>query len=181
MKSFSKLFSAVAAIGLLAGTAAAADDTVSAGKVKSTNPDKKSFVLTDAAGKDHTVQFGDPLVFNRGGREGKTDLNVGDKVNVCHDTGASTWTAHYILIQEGDTMNSTLVRGAVKSYDGATKQLSFTDDNAKTWMFPKSEASVRLNGQPSKIEDIRSGDSALIIVDTTGTTVALRNVMVTRK
>jgi hypothetical protein len=180
MKSFSKFFSAVAAIAMLASTAAAAD-TISVGKVKSTSPDKKSFVLTDAAGKDHTVQFGEAVVVNRGGKEGKNDLTAGDKVNVCNDSAATTPTAHYILIQEGTTKNSTLVRGDVKSFDAASKQLVFTDENAKSWTFPMGDAPVSLNGQTSRMGDIRNGDHALIVVDTVGTTPTLRNVIVNRK
>jgi len=179
MQSYSKWFSAVAAIALLAGTAVAAD-TISAGKVKTTNADKKTFVLTDAAGKDHTVQFGDPLVVNRAGTESKGDLKAGDTVNVCHDNGALTWTAHYILVQEGNAKNWTLVRGTVKNYDSAKQQLAFTDDNAKNSTFSMGDAGVRLNGQASRMEDIKVGDHALIIVETTGTTAALRGVMVDR-
>src|SRR2546421_12295516 len=76
MKSFSKWFSALAVVALLSGTAAAAD-SVSGGKVKSINAAKKTFVLTDGAGKDHTLKFGDNLVINRDGRESQSDLKDG--------------------------------------------------------------------------------------------------------
>ena len=126
MKSFSKWFSAMAAVVLLAGPAVAAD-AIAAGKVKAINADKKEFVLTDSAGKDWTIKLGDNVVINRGGKESKSDLNAGDTVNVCYDKGLLTWTAHYILVQEGDTKNCELVHGTVKSYDADKKQVTFTD------------------------------------------------------
>src|SRR4051812_34583819 len=110
MKSLVKWVCAVVAVVLLAGPLAAAD-VVSAGKVKSINADKKEFVLTDAAGKDAAYKFGDTVVINNGGKETKSDLKVGDMVNVCYDKGLLTWTAHYILVQEGDSKNWELVRG----------------------------------------------------------------------
>ena len=46
MKSFSKWFSALAALVLLAGPAVAGD-AIAAGRVKGIHADKKEFVLTD--------------------------------------------------------------------------------------------------------------------------------------
>jgi hypothetical protein len=178
MKSFTQWFGAVAAIVAMAGTAVAAD-AISAGKVKSTDAAKKTFVVTDNAGKDHTFQFGEPCVVNRSGKESKIAPTVGETVNVfCDD--APTLTARYILVQDGASKTCTLVRGTVKSYDAAKKQLAFTDDSAKNWTFPMGEAGVQLNGQASRMEDIKAGDHALIIVDAAGATPSLREVMVDR-
>jgi len=179
MKSFSQWFTAVAVVVLLAGTSAAAD-TISAGKVKSTNADKKTFIVTDAAGKDHTISIGDQLVVNRGGKESKSDLQVGDTVNVCHDNGTFTWTAHYILVQEGAAKNSALIRGNVKGYDAAKKELTFTNEVQKDSTYPLGKALVRLNMENSKIENVRIGDHALLIVDTVEGRPTLQSVMVDR-
>jgi len=180
MKSFSKWGCAVVALALLAGAVVAAD-SVSAGKVKSVNADNKTFVMTDAANKDFTFKIGDSLVINRGGKESKSDLKAGDPISVCYEPGVLTWTAHYILIQDGTGKNSKLVRGNVKSYDADTKQLAVTADNAKTLLFPIGDAAVRLNMKDSKIGDVRIGDHALLIVDMVGDKATLRSVMVDRK
>jgi hypothetical protein len=180
MKNLWKSVSAMAAVVLLAGSAASAD-VVSSGKVKVIHPDKKNFVLTDAAGKDWTIKFGDNVVINRGGKESQSDLNAGDAVNVCHDKGVLTWTAHYILVQEGDTKNCELMHGTVKSYDASKKELAFTDDQAKDCTLALGNAKVRLNRQPSKVEDIKIGDHTLAIVEKRGDIVTLQCLMVDRK
>src|ERR1051325_7179 len=97
-------------VALMASTAAATD-TVTNGKIKSINADNKTFVLTDSKDKDHTFKIGDNLVVNRGGKETKSDLKVGDAISVCYDPGFVTWTSHYILIHEGTTKESTLSLG----------------------------------------------------------------------
>lgn len=180
MKSYSMWGCAMAAFALLAGAVAAAD-TVSAGKVKSVNADSKTFVLTDSADKDFTFKIGDGLVINRGGKESKSDLKTGDPISVCYDPGLVAWTAHYILVQDGNAKNSKLVRGNVKSYDADKKQLAVTAENAKVMMFPIGDADVRLNMKDSKVDDIRIGDRALLIVDMIGDRATLRSVMVDRK
>jgi Cu/Ag efflux protein CusF len=168
------------AIVLLAGVAIAAD-TIGTGKVKSIDAGTKKFVLTDAAGKDHTYKFGDNLVINRGGKESKADLKAGDAVDVCYDKGILTWTAHYILVQEGDSKNWVLGNGSVKSYDAGKKQLTFTDGGGKTWNFDMGDATVRLDMQASTIGDVKIGDHALAIVEKVGDKTTLRSLMVTRK
>lgn len=184
MKAFSQWFHAMAAIVLLAGPAVAAD-AIATGKVKGINSDKKEFVLTDDAGKDWTIKLGDSVVINRGGKESQNDLNAGDSVNVCYSKGVVTWTAHYILVQEGDTKNCELVLGTVKNYDADEKQVTVTDQQAKDWTFPIGNAKVRLNREDSKIGDVNIGDNALAIVEkvgegtTLGTT--LRCLMIERK
>ncbi|HYV35968.1 MAG TPA: hypothetical protein VE988_09715 [Gemmataceae bacterium] len=180
MKSFSKWFCALAVIALLAGTSAAAD-AIAAGKVKSVNADKKTFVVTDSVNKDHTIHIGDPLVVNRDGKESKTDLNVGDVVNVCHDNGFVTWTAHYILVQGGTNKDFALVHATVKSYDAAKKQLVITDASGKDLTFPMGDAAVRLNMQNSKIEDVKIGDQTLAIVETVRDVATLKSLMIERK
>jgi Cu/Ag efflux protein CusF len=180
MMRLSKWFSALAATVLLAGTATAAD-AISAGKVKSINSDKKEFVLTDAAGKDSTFKLGDIVVINRGGNESQSDLKADDTVNVCYDKGLLTWTAHYILVQEGDTKTCELRRGTVKSYDVDNKQLTFTDAQGKDLSFAMSDAKVRLNKADSKIENVKIGDQALAIVDKVGDKESLKFLMLQRK
>ncbi len=174
-----KWLSTTLAIVLFASTAAAAD-TVAAGKVKSINADNKTFVLTDSANKDFTFKFGDKVVINRAGTESKSDLKAGDAINVCYEPGVLTWTAHYILVQEGTSKNCELIRGSVKNYDADKQELSFTDEVKKDSTYSMGKASVRVNREDAKIESIKIGDHALLIVDTIKGTPTLRSVMVDR-
>src|SRR5437762_3040335 len=108
MKNLTKWLSALMAMVLLAGTASAAD-AITTGTVKSINADKKALILTDAAGIDATIKLGENVVINRGGKESKSDVKAGDMVNVCYDKGILTSTAHYILVQEGDSKDWKLM------------------------------------------------------------------------
>ena len=179
MMNFSKWFSALAAFVLLAGSAVAGD-AIAAGKVKGIHADKKEFVLTDdSAGKDWTFKLSDTVIINRGGKESQSDLQAGDPVNVCYDKGLVTWTAHYILVQEGDAKNRELMHGTVKNYDADKEEVTFTDQ-AKDWTFPMGYAKVRLNGKDSKIRDIKIGDKALAIVEKIGEVTTLKCLMIER-
>jgi Cu/Ag efflux protein CusF len=180
MMCMSKWISATLAIALLAGSVAAAD-TVSGGTIKSINAEKKTFVLTDSGNKDWTIKFGDKVVVNRAGKESKADLKVGDTINVCYDKGTFTWTAHYVLVQEGKSKNWDLVTGSIKSYSADKKEVTFTHDGGKDSVYALGTAPVRLNMADSKIEDVKIGDHALVIVEMVGTTPTLRSVMVQRK
>jgi Cu/Ag efflux protein CusF len=179
MKCLTKWVSVTMAIALMAGSAAAAD-TIAAGKVKSINADNKSFVLTDAAGKDFTFALGDKLIVNRAGKETKFDLKAGDFINVCYDKGIVTWTTHYILVKEGMSKDSGLIRGHVKSYDADKKQLSFTDEFNKDSTYTMGKATVRLNMEDSNISNVKIGDHALIIVDNVAGKATLQSVMIDR-
>jgi hypothetical protein len=180
MKNISQWLCAMGAFVVLAGPAMAAD-AIAAGKIKAVNAEKKDFVLTDSEGKDWTIKLGDKVVINRGGKESQSDLNAGDPVNVCYDKGLLTWTAHYILVQEGNTKDCELVHGTVKNYDVDKKQVTFTDHRDKDWTFPMGDAKVRLNREDSKIQDLKIGDSALAIVGKTGDSTTLKCLMVERK
>jgi len=185
MKSISKWFGGLAVIVLLASTATSAE-MIAVGKVKSVNADKKEFVLTDAANKDWTIKLGDNVVVNAGGKEGKSDLKAGDAVQVLYDKGVATWTAEYVLVQEGDTKNEWLEFGTFKGYDGDKKQFTFTDGNGKDETFALSGAKARMsqgNGklEDFKIEDAKIGDKVLAIVDRTGDKSTLKSVIIRRK
>jgi len=180
VKSFSKWVIAVVAIMMWAGIATAAD-AISAGKVKAINSDKKEFILTDASGKDWTIKFGDNVLINRGGKESQSELKADDAVHVCYDKGLLTWTAHYILVQEGDNKNCELVRGTFKGFDADKKQFTFTDVNGKEGTYSLGDAKVRLNREDSKVEDIKIGDPTLAIVEKVGDKVTLKCLMVDRK
>jgi len=174
-----KWLSATLAIALMASTVLAAD-TVASGKVKSINADNKTFVLTDSADKDHTFKLGDHLVVNRAGKESKSDLKSGDAIAVCYDKGILSWTAHYILVQEGTAKNSELIRGNVKGYDTDKKALTFTNEINKDSTYSVGKAMVRLNMEDTKIENIKIGDHALLIVNTVEGKSTLQSVMVDR-
>jgi len=180
MKSFPKWASAVVAIVLLAGMASAAD-AISGGKVKAIHSGRKEFVLTDAAGKDRKIKLGANVVINRGGKESTSDLNVGDRVNVCYDRGTFTWTAHYILVQEGTSKNWKLTLGTFNGYDTGKRQLSFTDAGGKDLTFAWGDGKVRLNREYTSVDNIRIGDKGLFILAKDGDTTTLKAVLVERK
>lgn len=175
---FTKWLGATLAIALMAGTVTA--DTVTSGHVKSVNADNKTFVVTDATAKDQTFKFGDNLVVNRAGKESKSDLQVGDLINICYDKGAFTWTAHYILVREGAYKTSELFRGNVKGYDASKHELTLTDELKKDSRFPIGKALVRFNMQDGTIDSVKIGDHALVIVDMIESTPTLRSVMIDR-
>ena len=180
MKSFMKCVGAVAAVVLMT-SAAVAGDTITAGKVKSVNADKKEFVLTDAGGKDRTFKLGDEAVINRAGKESPNGLKTDDAVSVCYDKGTLTWTAHYILVKEGDTKEYQLRRGSFKNFDLDKKTFTYTDVDGKDWTYPMADAKVRLNMQDSKIEDIKIGDMTVVIVEEIGDKANLKALMFSRK
>jgi hypothetical protein len=182
MTSFSTWFGAVAAIVMLAGPAVA-NDAIFTGKVKTTNTDKKTCVLTDAAGKDHTFALAATVPINRAGKETNSDLKAGDAVQVCYDPGVTTWTCHYVVVQEGDSKNWILSRCTFKSYDAAKKQITFTDTaDSKDLAFATGDAKVRLNGEAGRMEGMKIGDAAFVIVDrTTGVDPILKAFLAWRK
>lgn len=174
-----KWLSATMAIALTASSAAAMD-TVADGKVKSINADNKTFVLTDSANKDFTFALGDNLVVNRAGKESKSDLKAGDPISVCYDKGLLTWTAHYILIQEGTGKGCELIRGNIKSYDAAKNELVFTNQVKEDSTYAVGKAMVRLNMADTKIDNVKIGDHALLIVNKVDGKSTLRSVMIDR-
>jgi len=181
MQSLSKWVTALVVLVLLAGTSVAGD-AVAAGKIKAILSAKKEFVVTDAVtSKDHTFKLGANVVINRGGKDSQSDLKVGDQVNVMYDKGLLTWTAEYILVQEGDTKNSELMCGSVKSYDVDKKQLAFTDANGKDWSFDLGATKVSLNKEASTVEKLKIGDHTMILVDKVADKLTLKSLMVHRK
>jgi hypothetical protein len=180
MNSFSKWASAMTAVVLLTGAASAAD-AITSGKVKTVRTDKKDFVLTDVRGKDRTIKLGADVVINHGGKESTSDLTVGDMVAVCHDNGAFTWTAHFILVKKGVSKNWKLVQGAFKGYDTEQKRLSFTDNAGKDQSFAWGDGKVRLNREYTTVDNIKIGDKGLFILDKNGDTTTLKAVILKRK
>lgn len=179
MKNMIQWLCAMGTLAVLAGPVMAAD-AIAVGKVKGVSAEKKELVLTDGEGKDVTFKLGDKVVINRGGKETQNDLNVGDAVNVCYNKGLITWTANYILVQEGDTKDCELVHGTVKGYDADKKQVTFTDHQDKDWTFAMGDAKVRLNKEDSRIQDVKIGDRALAIVEKTGDKSTLKSLLVDR-
>src|SRR5207247_1818330 len=97
------------------------------------------------------------LVINRAGKESKSDLKAGDAISVCYDKGTGTWTAHYILVQEGDFKTCELVRGNIKGFDADKNQITFTNEVKKDSTYPIGKAMVRLNMEVSKISNVKNG------------------------
>ena len=166
MKSFSKCGSVLAVLFLLAGTAMGSE-ALATGTIKGVNADKSEFVLTDTAGKDVTFKLSDMFVVNRGGTESKSDLKVGDTVNVSYDKGMVTSTAKYILVQEGDSKKWDLAQGSFKSYDATKKEIICTDAQGKDCTYAMGQAKVRMNKKEAKVEDLKIGEHVLCIVPKT--------------
>ncbi len=179
MKCLLKWIVVVAVVGLLAGSARA-ENSLTAGKVKSVNADNKEFVLTDNTGKDFTIKLADDVVINRGGAEGATGLKTDDSVHICYEKGVQALTAHYILVKEGDTKDCQLVDGTFKSYDADRKEFTFTDAQGKDWTHPMGDARVRMNMQDSKIENVKNGDHTLAVVEQVGDKRTVKAVMIHR-
>jgi hypothetical protein len=186
MKSLSMWLSAVAALGLLAGTSAA--DTIAGGKVKSIEAEKKKVVLTDADGKDWNFKLSDEVVINRGGKETKSDLKAGDSIYLLYTKGltGTTWTVRYILVQEGDTKDCVLSYGAFKGYDTDKKKLSFTDEDKKDRSFEVGDTKIRVKKKGGefdefKVDDIKIGDHVLAILEKNGDKTVLKSLVVEKK
>ena len=180
MKSLTKCFSGLVAMVLLAGTVAASD-TLIAGKIKSVNAEKKEFVLTDKVNKDHTFALGAEVIVNRDGKESPSDLKANDAVSVSYHKGTLTWTAHYILVQEGDSKSLQLREGSIKNYAAPQKSFVCTDADGKDGTYIMNGAKVRLNMQLSKAQDLKIGDTILFVVEVIGDKTTLKDLMVTRK
>lgn len=180
MKTFLKSASALLGVVLLAGGGAAAD-ALTTGTVKSIDAGKKEFVLHDATGKDVKIKLGSAVVINRGGKESEGGLNENDTVAVCFDKGTFTWTAHYILVQEGTSKNWKLLHGTFKGYDPGKKLLSFTDAGGTDLAFGWGDGHVRLNGKDARVENVKIGDKTLVVVETNRDTMTLKAVLVERK
>ena len=180
MMSFTKQLGAAFAIAVVVSGSAVAADTIAVGKVKSIDAEAKSFVMTDSADKEFTFKFGDHFVVNRAGKEGKGDLKVGDAINVSYDKGIVNRTASYVLVQDGDNKNCELIRGAVKGYDADRKELTFTHESKKDATYPMGDAVVRLNREEVKIESVKIGDNALLIVQSIDGKATLKSLMAER-
>ena len=179
MKSFFKCSSALAMLLLLAGTAMGSE-ALATGTIKGVNADKSEFVLTDSVGKDVTFKLGDKVVVNRGGTESKSDLKAGDAVNVSYDKGLVTWTAKYILVQEGDSKDWELAQGSFKSYDADKKEIVCTDAQGKDCIYAMGDAKVRMNMKKAKVKDIKIGEHVLCILQTAGDKTTLQALMFER-
>jgi hypothetical protein len=181
MKCFTRIFSAVIATLALTAGSASASDALANGKIKSVDASAKTFVLTDTSDKDHSFKFGDDMLVNRAGKVGMDGIKTGDTVNVCYDKGTFTWTAHYVLIQDGKSKNCELVHGLVKSYDADKQELIFTNEaDKKDLTFVTTKAKVCLNREPTKIDIAKVGDYALLIVKNVDGKSTLEEVMISR-
>lgn len=165
---------------LISSGSALATNTVAAGTIESIDATNKSFVLVDAGKKVYTFRFAEDLTVNRGGKEGKNDLKAGDVVHVCYDKGILNWTSHYILVLDGASKTQTLIKGTFKSYDPATKEMTFTDEAKTDTTYPVGKATIRFNMKEGPIADSKIGDQALIIVDSVSGKSTLKALMIER-
>jgi len=163
MKRISIWGTAILAVFVLASAVSAAE-SIAAGRVKGVDADKKEFVLTDAANKDFTFKLSDRTIMNRGGTESQSDLSAGDSIYVCYDKGLLTWTAKYVLIREGDSKNWELAHGKLKGYEGEKQRFTYTDDDGKDTTYSAAFVRVWVNNREVEFNDLKIGDSVLLIV-----------------
>jgi len=168
----------LATLLLLVGAAAATD--IGAGRIKGVNADKKEFVLTDADGKDFTFKMSDKTIINRGGKETKSDLSIDDVVYVQYEKGVLTWTARYVLVQEGDSKNWELHQGKLKMYDAEKENFTYTTDDNKDLTYSAFGARAWINNKECSFDDLKIGEKVLLIVDREKTKLSLKWVMVER-
>ena len=89
-------------------------------------------------------------------------------------------TSYSSFISEFKSKNCELIRGSVKNYDADKNELTFTNDVKRDSTYSIGKAMVRVNMENAKIDSIKTGDTALIIVDTVEGKSTLRSVMVHR-
>ncbi len=177
MSSFSKVDVATVPSAVPADRAAHA---LATGKVKAVKADNKEFVLTEAGGKEWTFKLGGDVVINRGGTESPSGLKTDDAVVVCAANGTPSGTAHYILVKEGAAKDWRLVRGTFKDYDAAKREFTNSETGGQDKTYPMGDAKVRLNMKASRIEDIKTGDNTLAVVERVGDKVNLKALMFSR-
>jgi hypothetical protein len=165
---------------LLAGVASAAD-AILVGKVKNIRSARKEIVVTDTGAKDRTIKLGENVIINHGGKESSSDLNVGDTVNVCYDKGTFTWTAHYILVNKGESKNWKLVLGTFKGYNTDKQQMTFHETGGKDMTLAWGDGKVRVNRKLTAVKDIKIGDKGIFVLDEGGAKTFLKAVLLNRK
>ena len=178
MKSFSKWFSALAALVLLAGPAVAGD-AIAAGRVKGIHADKKEFADSIAPARSGRSSSATPSSSTVAAKENQVAerRRPGQRV-LRQGTPDPDGSLHS---GPGRSRGGPLgLQGTVKSYDADKKELTFTGQ-ASDWTFPMGDVKVRLNREDSKIGHIKIGDKALAIVEKIGEVTTLECLMIERK
>jgi len=156
-------------------------ESIIAGKVKSVDLAKQEFVLTETSGKDRTIKLDQNVVINRGGRDSSAELKVKDAVMAHCDTTAVTWTATYVLVQDGESANWSLDRGNIVKYDSESKQISYADEQGRPYQFSTTDAKLFINRVESKFESVKTGEPVLALLKKAGDRSTLKSMYVTRK
>jgi len=182
MKRLSKWVMAMVASVLLAGTALGAD-ALASGKVKSVDAANKSFVMTDAAGKDFTFTLDEKAGINRAGKDVEiTALKPGEEISLLYVKGVLKSMAEYILVHEGDYKNCRLGGGSFKTWDADQKRLTLTGFDKKAYTFEVgADTQVQLAGKSSKIDELKLGDQATVIYDRVGDKLMIRQLIADRR
>jgi len=167
-----KWLSVTLTIALMATTAAATaqefkvkfQDIVITGRVKSVDVARRTFFLAD-----HKDMFKlDNAVIIRDGsvaRFPKFELRAGDDVSIFDQAAAGNLTS-YIMVKQGATSESTMKRGTIKSFNAkkGTVSLNFAKIEIE---YAVSEAKVFVNLKNSRAEELRIGESAIIVISGT--------------
>jgi len=168
---------------LLAGTAMGSDALATESSRAST-PTKASLSDRFRRQGPYVSKLGDKVVVNRGGTEGKSDLKAGDAVNVSYSKGLATWTAKYILVQEGDSKTGSWHKAVSRVMTADKKEIVCTDAQRRIASMTMGDAKVRMckkEAKEAKVEDITIGDRVLMILQTAGEKKTLQTLMFERK
>jgi hypothetical protein len=175
------LINAVAILLLLFSKSSQGAESILAGKVKTVDLAKHEFVLVETSGKERQIKLDENVVVNRGGRDGTTELKAKDAAMVHCDTSAVTWTATYILVQDGETANWSLDRGNIEKYDSESKQISYADEQGRSYRFSTMGAKLYINRVESKFESVKIGEPVLALLKKAGDQPTLKAMYITRK
>jgi hypothetical protein len=180
MKLFRQLFGVTLGLTVLTGNLAA-EESITTGKVKSIQSEKREFILTEHSGKERTVKLDENVIIHRGGREGQGELKVNDAVCVSHETNELVLTAKHILIQEGESSHWILDHGYVKSIDAEKKEIVYTDDKGVNRTYSTIDVTAYVNRAAVKVESIKNGERVLALLRKGGDQTSLKSLYVTRK
>jgi len=170
-----------AALLLLCSSSARCSESIVAGKVKAVDLAKHEFVLVETSGKERVIKLDENVVINRGGRDNSTELKAKDAVMVHCDSTAVTWTAMYILVQEGESANWSLDRGNIEKYDSENKVIIYADERGRSYRYPTMDAKLFINRVESKFESIKIGEPVLVLLKKAGDRTTLKAMSITRK
>jgi Cu/Ag efflux protein CusF len=173
MIRLSKWYVVAVVVAAAMASPALAIESVGRGKIKSIDPTKSEFVLTDANNKDFTFAWAETTKVRAAGKEAKvTDLKPNDEVSLVFDKGVTKNTAEFVYVHK-DGKDEELGRGAIKAINDKN-ELVLTDLNNKEWTFKADTSKIELAGKEGKLSDLKAGDKVTVIFMKKGNDLMLK-------